>query len=117
MIIRKIDDAGDWTFGKGKEDYIPEDPAIAQNIKTRLLSWFNDCFFGLQEGVDWAEYFDKGQENNMIQAIKTVILASYGVLAVNSISSSTDSSTRKITINYNIDTIFSQAFEAIIEQG
>ena len=116
MKIRKIDDTGDWTFGTGKEDYIPEDSAIAQNIETRLLSWINDCFFGLQEGIDWAEYFDKGQENNMIQAIKTVILASYGVIAVNSITASTNAA-RKITINYNIDTIFSQAFKAIIEQG
>ncbi len=116
MKIRKIDDTSDWTFGKGKEDYILEDSAIAQNIKTRLLSWINDCFFGLQEGLDWAEYFDKGQEDNMIQAIKTVLLASYGVLAVNDISSSRDSA-RKITITYNIDTIFTQAFEALVEQG
>ena len=116
MIIRKVDDNGDWTFGKGKENYIPENAAIAQNIETRLKSWINDCFFGLQEGVDWASYFDKGQENNMIQAVKTVILSSYGVLAVNTISSSTDAA-RKITITYNIDTIFSQAFEALVEQG
>ena len=116
MIVRKLDDSHDWTFGKGKENYSYDEPAIAQNIQTRLLSWFNDCFFGMQDGVDWSAYFEKGQANNMVQAIKSEILSSYGVIAVNSVEASLDAS-RKITISYNIDTIFSQAFTAIINQG
>ena len=116
MIIRKIDDSGDFTFGKGKENYLKDNAAIAQNIDTRLLSWINDCFFGLQEGLDWSAYFEKGQKDNLIQAIKSVILSSYGVIGVNSITSDLDAA-RKLTVTYTIDTIYSQAFTSVINQG
>ena len=39
MRIRALNDSGDWTFGKGINNYIDQDLAIAQNVRSRLLSW------------------------------------------------------------------------------
>jgi hypothetical protein len=105
MIIRKLDSTGDWTFGKGLSNYLSAEMAIEQNIQTRLLSWKNDCFFALQEGVDYRNLLDKGQEKNLKQAIKAVILTCEGVLAVREIFAVLGSN-RNLTISYSIDTIY-----------
>jgi len=113
MIIRKIDSSGDWQFGKGVQDYATGLKAIEQNIRTRLLSWQNDCFYALEEGLDYRNLLDKGQQDNLTQAVKTIILASYGVTAVTTITA-TLGSDRKLSITYTADTIYSKNFVGIV---
>lgn len=115
MIVRALDSNHDWTFGKGRNNYLRNFDAINQNIKSRLLSWVGDCFFALQEGVDWRNLLDKGQKQNLELAIKTIILQSYGVIALEELSSILDEN-RKLTIEYVIDTIFGKTFENLQEQ-
>ena len=115
MIIRKTDSNDDWTFGKGKSNYLKDLDAVSQNIKSRVLSWAGDCYFAAQEGIDWFNFLDKGQKDNLNLAVKSVILASYGVVGLTEISVDLDSE-RKITITYSVDTIFGQSLQNIIEQ-
>jgi hypothetical protein len=110
LRIRKTDSNGDWQYGKGINDYATGELAIEENIQTRLLEWLGDCFFALQEGVDYKNLFNKGQKNNLLQAQKTVILSSYGVVGINSVVNNLDSN-RKLTVTYNIDTIYGQGFQ------
>ena len=117
MIIRKLDDVGDWTFGKGFEDYARYEEAIDENIKTRIQSWVGDCFFDIPSGVDWKARLDKGQLNNLTYEIKSLILKSYGVVGVNNIDVNLDNSTRYATITYDIQTIYSPSFISSITQG
>ncbi len=53
MHIRAIDSENDWQFGKGLQSYKYKNNAIMQNVKTRLLSFLNDCWFDMEAGIDW----------------------------------------------------------------
>ena len=116
MIIRSIDATNDWTFGKGLGNYSTQESAIEENIQTRLLSWVGDCFFALPDGVDWKNRLDVGQQDLILDEIKTVILQSYGVVAVNSVTGVFNGATRLFSITYNIDTIFSSSFQSQLTQ-
>ncbi len=117
MIIRKIDAMNDWLFGHGISDYAQNQEAIEENIKTRLLSWVGDCFFALQDGVDWRSRLDAGQQRNLLNELKTVILASSGVVAVLSIAGVFDGATRVFTVSATISTIYSSAFQIQLQQS
>ena len=117
MIIRKIDAENDWLFGHGLTDYATDEAAIEENIKTRLQSWVGDAFFSLQDFVDWRSRLDTGQQNNLLNELKTVILASFGVVGVISIDGSFDGGTRVFTVNAVIQTIFSSSFQIQLQQS
>jgi hypothetical protein len=115
VIIRKVDAENDWRFGKGKSDYARDDQAIQQNVKTRVLSWVGDCFFAMKEGVDWRERLDVGQKDAMLDEVKGIILQSVGVVGINSAVVEFNETTRSIQITYDIETIFSQSFQGLIQ--
>lgn len=114
MIFRQITSLGDWTFGQGINGYATSEAAIELNIRTRLLSWRGNCFFALNDWVDWLSRLDKGQENNLNQELKNVILQSFGVVAVNSFSGSLNRLTRAYVVTFNIATIFGQTFTSTL---
>ena len=116
MIIRALDSNGDWTIGKGTQNYATGQQAIEENIKTRLLSWVGDCFFAINDFVDWNARLDVGQMENLQDEVMRVILQSYGVVAVKMVSVVFNAATRAITITYTADTIFSADFQATINQ-
>lgn len=111
MIFRQLNAAGDWTFGRGINNYATAEAAIGLNIKTRLLSWKGDCFFALNDFVDWIARLDKGQQNNLTTELKTVILQSYGVVAINSFTVTLNNVTRIYQATFNIQTIYSSSFQ------
>ena len=116
MIIRKIDANGDWRFGKGLADYATEEAAIEENVQTRVLSWLYDCFFDLEEGIDWRSRLDVGDKTDLEAEVRKTILQSFGVVGVNSVIVTYVSTTRLYRIEYSIDTIYSQSFQSVIEQ-
>ncbi len=109
MIFRTLTSLGDWTFGSGISGYATQEKAIELNIQTRLLSWKQDCFFALDEWVDWLARLDKGQETNLKNELKNVILQSFGVVSVNSVEGILNRETR------NIDTIYGTNFRNTLE--
>lgn len=90
MIFRGIDQNGDWIFGRGKNSYMTGQTAIEFNLKTRLLSWKGDCFFALQEGIDYDNLLGVGTKLFLDQDIRRVTLQSEGVLKILSFESSID---------------------------
>jgi len=90
MIIRNSTADGDFTFGKGLSDYLRNQRAILHNVKTRLLSWKEDCFFAIAEGVDYNNLLDVGTKKLLDSDIKRVILQSEGVIKINSFTSTID---------------------------
>ena len=115
MIIRNLDINHDWMFGKGLSSYLLNEMALELNIATRILSWRSDCFFALNEGIDYKNLLDKGQVQNLTLATKSIILSSEGVLKVNTISFNLDDN-RRLNIVYSIDTIYGQDFQNTISR-
>lgn len=112
MIFRQLTSGGDWTFGKGKSNYAQNADAIALNIRTSLLSWVGDCFFNLPFGIDWTRLLDTGQQNNLQIALQTLILKSYGVVSVSSVSANFNPTTRALNVAYSVTTVYSQNYQA-----
>lgn len=117
MIVRALDTDHDWTFGKGKSDYLRDNKAIAQNIKTKLLSFYKDCFFDTEAGVDWFRLLGTlGQKDNKLEIelrTREIILQCYGVVRIVNLTSSVSS--RGLSINYTVDTIYTSAFSQSLE--
>jgi hypothetical protein len=110
MIFRQLTALGDWTFGKGVSGYATEESAVELNIKTRLLSWKGDCFFALDDFVDWMSRLEKGQETNLNNELKNVILKSFGVVGINSFAGALNHTTRNYKVVADISTIFGPTF-------
>jgi len=113
MIIRALDTNGDITFGLGVQNYLTGQQAIAMNIKTRILSFLNNCVWDMQAGIDWFTFLKQSANAAQVQlAVKAVILQSYGVISVNNVS--VNSSGRNISLSYNINTIYTSNFSATL---
>lgn len=114
MIIRNLDSDGDMTFGQGKQNYLTGQNAIALNIKTRLLCFLNNCVWDMASGIDWFTYLRKpGYKNQIVLAVKSVILQSFGVVKVNQVSvSALGVQPRSLALSYNVTTVYSSNFSA-----
>lgn len=114
MIIRGLDADHDWTFGKGKQNYKVGTPAIAENIDTRLRELKGNCFFNMGAGVDWLRLLGgKNTKGEIVLSCRSIILASYGVVQINSLSVNVVA--RGIFIEANVDTIYTQNITQIVE--
>lgn len=75
MRVRAIDSEGDWLLG-----HKADSAAIAQNVKTQILSLYNDWFLDFENGVRWFNYLSKNPNTNkMRDEIKRQILSVEGV--------------------------------------
>lgn len=109
MIFRSLDINGDWVFGSGKAAYATGDIAIGLNIRTRILSWLNDCFFAQTSGIDWINRLGmKKQEDLLDLDLRRMITTSYGVAQL--ISLDTSITERRFSGRYEITTIFSPSY-------
>lgn len=116
MIFRNLDADGDWSFGSGRGNYVTDNAAIGLNIRTRILSWLNDCFFDMEAGIDWANRLGSKNQRGLLELdLKRIILQSEGVTGIVSLDTFMDG--RKFTANYSVNTIYSQAYIDSITQG
>ena len=116
MIIRNLTAAGDWTFGKGVNNYLSGDAAISLNIKTRLLSWVNDCFFDTKAGIDWLNRLgSKNQAGLLALDCRRIILTTPGVTGL--LNFDIVQNGREFIGTYNITTVNSQSYQNSISLG
>lgn len=113
MIFRNLDKNGDFTFGKGKNNFVADNEAIKLDIKTRLQEWLGDCFFNMTAGIDYLNRLDKNERENLEEEIRTVILQTKNVVEI--VNFSTSLINRKFKAEYQVRTIFSKAFIDRIE--
>lgn len=109
--FRGITNSNDWTFGLGVGTYFTRQQAIAADIKTALLFFLNDCFFAMTTGVDWWNLLgakNPAAKNNILLQTRQVIITREGVVQINSVNATVDPRTRRATIVYNIDTVYSR---------
>jgi len=109
MKIAALDSAGDWTFGQGLGNYATGEPAIQENIKTKLMVFLGECFFALNDGIDWWNFI--GGKNPAAQAgiilqSRQIIAKAYGVVRVKSVNAVLIN--RRLAVTYAITDIYSR---------
>lgn len=114
MKFRGLDAAGDWQLGQGLGSYAKDADALALSIKTRLLSWVGDCFFALQDGIDYHNRLDKGQKNNLVTELSNAVMQTNGVVRIKSLSAALDAKTRALSVTYDVQTVFTKSFQRTI---
>ncbi len=105
MIIRGVDQSGDWTFGSGIQNYLFNQNAIGLNIKTRLQCFLNDCFFDMGFGIDYFNLLGTKNEAALIWSIRSIILDSEGVNSIVDVSLEKDEN-RNLFLSYEVTTIY-----------
>lgn len=111
MSFRNLDDKHDWVFGSGRNDYVEENQEIALNLETRILSFLGDCFFAINEGIDWFNLLDYRYQDRLELAVQEVIKNTPGVIGINDIQILLGAN-RKITLTYDIRTIFTESYSS-----
>ena len=107
MKTRALDINNDFTFGRGKGNYKKDSLAVAQNIQTNLALFKNECFFDMDSGVDWYNLLGYKDLINLRLAIATTILNTENVLGLRQLNLNLDRTTRKLTITYSVQTVYS----------
>lgn len=103
MKARRLDRSHDWTFGNSLANYATKSEAIAQCIKTALLSFRVNWFLDEEHGVNWWAYFVKNPNVPVMESdIKRHVLEVEGVSKLHELGLSLDTVTRKmiITVRY-----------------
>jgi hypothetical protein len=107
MRVSRITNNGDWTFGKGRANYISASKAIAQNVRTRIRSFTRDWYLDIEHGIDWINLLGRpGTERRIIRAIERQILQTGGVLTVGDINIVRRDRNRKVHIEAEYTDVF-----------
>jgi hypothetical protein len=107
MIIRNLTQDGDWTFGSGLQNFAKGEQAVAVNLKTRLLSWSQDCFFSPTFGMPWANILGQKSTDIIVLSLSQFIAQSYGITQVTNVLFRLDSK-RTAHVTYFVNTIYSR---------
>lgn len=106
MRVRALDDNHDWLFGKGINDYLFGNAAIAQNIDTRLSSFLGNCFFDIATGIDWYNLLGAKDQTALNLAISSTILNTDMVTGILQLSVGLNAA-RQFSVSYKVQTSLS----------
>lgn len=110
MRYRKQDDASDYSFGAGLNNFHIDNPeAIAQAIDTRLKLWMGEWFADTSDGTGWSQAILGKQSKNLYElTLRQRVLETIGVTSIESFQSSLDENIRKLTVSMTVNTIYGQ---------
>lgn len=111
MIIRGLDDNGDFIFGVGGNAYKIKQDAIMQNIATKIREWVGDCFFNNNAGIDWINRLSVNQQDQLTADLQALIINCYGVVNLTQLSVNLDG--RDFSVVYTVQTYFSQNAQGV----
>ena len=111
MIYRKLTGTGDYSFGRGSQDFATGVEAVAQACKTNMLllrvEWWENLENGLPLFEDILGTPETAEGRASIDAIVSArILETEGVLSIESFESSTEN--RRYTATAVIDTEYGE---------
>lgn len=107
----------DWVFMRGYSAYKTEQNAIMQDIETALYEFQNDCYWALDNGIDWLTRLGYHNQKKLLDNdVQNTINNRYGVLQLSDFQSNvigreysckcnvyTIYSTESIPVNYTIE--------------
>ena len=113
MRFRNLDSKGDWTFGKGRNSYVKDNQALMLNIKTRLLEFYQDCFFDMEKGIDWWTLMGGKDLKRVLVDVQRTILESYQVKRIVSLDYALNN--RALTILVSIEFLNGEILSDAVE--
>lgn len=117
MRVRSINSENDWTFGKGRANYLTGSSGIAQNVKTRLRSFRNDWFLDMGAGIDWLTLLgNPGTERRILRAVERAILQTEGVVRLTKLQIVGRDSNRGVRIEARYFDVFGVEQNETLEQ-
>ena len=99
MRFRNLTADGDWVFGKGRNSYLKNNEALMMNIKTRLLSFLNDCFFDMEAGIDWWNLLGEKDQKAILVSVQRIVLRSSQVKRIVDLQSHLNNRRFSITLS------------------
>jgi hypothetical protein len=115
LSFRNIDVNGDWEYGRGVASYAQGQAALVLSISTRLKCWAGNCYFDLDNGVDYLNLMGPGNEDALAAALEAVVLQTPDVLGINAFAVNLDDATRALSVTMSANTIYSASTEAELE--
>ncbi|MBA4220158.1 MAG: hypothetical protein C0458_05440 [Methylobacterium sp.] len=111
MLYRKLDEDGDYSFGRGAVDFWRDVPdAVAQSVRTRLQLERGEWYLDDQEGTPWrTEVLGVRTENTRDLMVQMRVTETPGVNELVAYSSDLNRDTRAFTVGLTIDTIYGPA--------
>lgn len=116
MIVRALDTNHDWTFGRGRNNYLFGKNAVIQNINTRLNSFLGDCFFSTSSGIDWFNLLGSKSQVAVDLAVKATILNTQFVIEILESSATLDSINRTLALSYKVRIAVSTTENDVVAQ-
>lgn len=114
MIVRALDQDKDWTFGTSLNNYLRNKDAVIQNIATNLNSFFGDCFFDQQKGLNWFNLLGTKDQTSLNLAITTAILNTDQVISLSQLSVFLDEITRNLRVTFTVQTTYGQQTQLLV---
>lgn len=112
MIVRQLDKNHDWTFGNGLANYLDSSDAIAQCIKTKLLSLKRDWFLNRDDGIAWFDYLTKNPNTRQLEIdVRTEIFKIEGVMSIDEFDILLDTDSREFLIQITYTDKFNKTNE------
>lgn len=105
-IVRALDLDGDWVFGKGTQNYRRNVWQVGQRICTHIRSWYRNCFFDMEAGIDWGNLLGYYTTSKKIaQSVRYQIHSIEEITNINDLSLNLDEN-RRLSLIYSVDTIY-----------
>ena len=111
MRYRKLDAAGDYTFGNRQNDFHRDTPhTVAQAVQTRLALFTGEWFLNIADGTPWrTEVLGKTPLKSVDMVIGERILGTPGVTRITRYTSVFNIDTRTLSMTAAIDTLYGPA--------
>jgi hypothetical protein len=119
MIIRRVDDDGDFVFGHGLADYLTENEAIALLVKQRLWLWLGEWFLNIEAGANWPAILGTRPPalREADREIRRIVSDTPGVVAITQFDMSFDHSIFMVQVVMAVTTEFSTLVPINITQA
>lgn len=116
MRVSGLNKIGDWTFGRGRANYLSKSDAVAQKVVTRLRSFKRDWYLDVDANIDWLRLLStRGIRVETIRSqIERVVRKTEGVARVTKITTDLNRATRNLTISVEAVGIYN---ESILIEG
>lgn len=108
MLVRRMTEGWDMSFGRGRHDFVSDAGATAQRVKTRLQLLYGEWFMDTSRGVPYLqEICVKPADIPMAESIiKRTILETAGVAEIVSFAMGFDAETRRLSVAARVRTIY-----------